>query len=247
MIRQDWSTLKKLMFMKTAASGQAVEDTATGNPLTFLTDLSRPLKSLVIPFSDENGVTGLSVWHWGKNLFNKNTAETGVWWKGNILHGANYDNYKASAKIPVIAGKAYTLTRISTQQGAVCYFDENKAYVTQETWDKYTPSRTIPNGVCYVAFTVEAEYVDSAMFEIGSTASTYEPYEPITQHDVTFPVEAETPTAGQLDIISGVLTVTAPTAGVYQLTGEQITALVGNNTLWSDADGSMTAVFFKKG
>lgn len=31
-----------------------------------------------------------------------------------------------------------------------------------------------------------------------------------------------------------------------QLTPQQITALVGNNTIWSDADGSMTAVFFKK-
>ena len=31
------------------------------------------------------------------------------------------------------------------------------------------------------------------------------------------------------------------------LTPEQITALVGNNTIWSDADGSMTAVYLKKG
>lgn len=32
-----------------------------------------------------------------------------------------------------------------------------------------------------------------------------------------------------------------------QLTGQQITALIGNNTIWSDADGSMTAVYLKKG
>ena len=31
-----------------------------------------------------------------------------------------------------------------------------------------------------------------------------------------------------------------------QLTGEQITALVGDNTLWSDANGDMTAVYLKK-
>ena len=32
-----------------------------------------------------------------------------------------------------------------------------------------------------------------------------------------------------------------------QLTPTQITALIGNNTIWSDADGSMTATYLKKG
>ena len=32
-----------------------------------------------------------------------------------------------------------------------------------------------------------------------------------------------------------------------QLTPTQITALVGNNTIWSDANGQLTAVFLKKG
>ena len=32
-----------------------------------------------------------------------------------------------------------------------------------------------------------------------------------------------------------------------QLTPTQLTALLGNNTIWSDADGSMTAVYLKKG
>ena len=31
------------------------------------------------------------------------------------------------------------------------------------------------------------------------------------------------------------------------LTPQQITALIGNNTIWSDADGSMTATYLKKG
>lgn len=77
MIRQGWSTLKKLMFMKTAAGGgAAVEATATGNPLTFETDLARPLKSLLIPFTpvqESSGDpivpwNGLKVWNGGKNL-----------------------------------------------------------------------------------------------------------------------------------------------------------------------------------
>ena len=241
--------LKRLLLPMVAAGGGGsapVQDTATGNPLTFLTDLAKPLKSLVIPFSDENGVTGLSVWNGGKNLFNKETAVMGVWWKGNILTGGSYYNYRASEKIPVLPNVRYILTRQSAQQGAVCYFNKNKQYIDQQTWDRYTPSRVIPDGVYYVSFTVEAEYIDSAQFEVGQTATAYEPYKPITETDISFPVSAGSPTAGQLDIISGVLTVTAPTAGTYQLTGEQITALVGNNTIWSDADGQMTATYLKK-
>ena len=86
MIRQDWSTLKKLIFAKTAAAGAALaEDTATGNPLTFLTDLAKPLKSLLIPFTPVQSGTGdpspsnvrdivpwegLTVKRGGKNLLN---------------------------------------------------------------------------------------------------------------------------------------------------------------------------------
>lgn len=39
-------------------AGKEVEDTATGNPLTFLTDLARPLKSLLIPFTPVQSGTG---------------------------------------------------------------------------------------------------------------------------------------------------------------------------------------------
>ena len=78
-----WSPTKKLMLLGAMAGGKAVEDTATGNPLIFLTDLARPLKSLLIPFtpiqegsgdpSPENvrpitGWTGVNVSHSGKNV-----------------------------------------------------------------------------------------------------------------------------------------------------------------------------------
>lgn len=83
-VRSGWSTHKKLMFLKAAAAVPAVEDSATGNPVTFLTDLAKPLKSLVANFlpiqasgtpSPENilpitGWAGVNVNHAGKNLFN---------------------------------------------------------------------------------------------------------------------------------------------------------------------------------
>lgn len=258
----------------------------------------------------------------GNNLFNKNDPEvkTGVWWKGNILTSASYNNYKASEKIPVTAGETYTLTRQSTQQGAVCYFDKDGIYVDQQTWDRYTPSRQIPEGIAFITFTVEADHIDEAMFNKGSTALPYEPFD-------------NTVYGGALNLVSGVMTVewagisklwsdgdsatdmgsgitrkafpmvdnlttgsannmcnvapysanesaathfyysgsgaTNRNARVFlpsdtpgetpvviitklsqareiQLTPQQITALVGDNTIWSDANGQMTAVYLKK-
>ena len=220
--------LRRLMLLGgvvKAASGKAVEDTVTGNPAVFETDLSKPLKSLVANFlpvqssgtpSPENvlpitGWTGLDVMHGadqtdyntypvtfpalGKNLFNKNDPDvkTGVWWNGNVLTDGSYNNYKASEKIPVVPGQAYYLNRTSQAQNAVCYFGSDSRYIDQQTWDNNNPSRTIPSGVYYIAFTVDADAIDTAMFEKGNSASPYEPF-------------INTIYGGCYDLVSGVLT-----------------------------------------
>ena len=77
----DFFSTDDLLFLA-GASGKAVEDTATGNPVTFETDLAKPLKSLVANFlpvqspgtpSPDNilpitGWDAVNVFHTGKNL-----------------------------------------------------------------------------------------------------------------------------------------------------------------------------------
>ena len=58
MINPEWSTMKRLMFLKQTSGSAPVEATATGNPLAFLTDIARPLKSLLIPFTPKQSGTG---------------------------------------------------------------------------------------------------------------------------------------------------------------------------------------------
>lgn len=55
---QHKTPINRLLNMKMLAGSKAVEATATGNPLTFLTDLSKPLKSLTIPFLPVQSGTG---------------------------------------------------------------------------------------------------------------------------------------------------------------------------------------------
>lgn len=79
--------LRQLLFLK-ASGGKATENTATGNPLTFTTNIAKPLKSLLIPWtptqagsgdpSPENvrsisGITGLTVSNSGADTSNPTT------------------------------------------------------------------------------------------------------------------------------------------------------------------------------
>lgn len=58
---KDRTPLQRLLWlggMAKAAGGKTVEETASGNPLTFITDVSKPLKSLLIPFTPQQEGTG---------------------------------------------------------------------------------------------------------------------------------------------------------------------------------------------
>ena len=91
---KDMSSMRKLMLLKGVIGTPAVEATATGNPLTFLTDLAKPLKSLLIPFTPQQEGSGdpapdnvrnivpwngLSVFGGGKNLFDIQHATFKKW------------------------------------------------------------------------------------------------------------------------------------------------------------------------
>lgn len=98
-----WSPTKKLMVLGAMAGGKLVEATATGNPLTFITDVSKPLKSLLIPFTPQQEGTGdpspenirpilpwngLTVFGGGKNLLNVANGGTGSGdWKMTFSEG----------------------------------------------------------------------------------------------------------------------------------------------------------------
>ena len=88
-LNKDWSTLKKLMFLKAASGDNLKEYEATGNPVAFETNVAKALTGLTIPFtpvqsgsgdpSPENvrpisGITGLTAYRTGKNMFDKNAV-----------------------------------------------------------------------------------------------------------------------------------------------------------------------------
>lgn len=146
----------------------------------------------LIPSAQSYPVTFPAV---GKNLFDKNAVTDGkIWWKGRKQDASNIS---ASDKIPVIPGQAYTLVRNGGNQSQVEYFDSEGTYIYQDLqhWTETTSTYTIPSGVYFIAFNVVTADIDTAMFEKGSSASSYEPF-------------TNTVYGGTLDAVNGVLTVT---------------------------------------
>lgn len=177
--------------------------TVSGNIASFRSPSRVPIESLKFHFlpkqatgtpSPENpipieGWTGLNGRQEGKNLIDISalTGTNKVWWKGSVISG--YNNHCVTPKIPVKPGVAYRLNRNSFSQSYVCYFDKNGDYVSQETWDNYVPSRTIPDNVYYVGITIGTEYLNNPkpLFTVGSQETEYTDYVEPRQIQITFP------------------------------------------------------------
>ena len=205
--------LRRLLLLSALMGGASlVEDTATGNPVAFETDVAKPLVSLIANFlpiqasgtpSPDNilpitGWDAVNVFHAGKNLIDKTQLEDGsVWWQGNKLTG--YADNSATPKIPVVPGATYFRQGSTSNQNAVSWFDENGDYVSQSSWS-IGYSITVPANAYFVGMTFGKDYKDEAMLFVGDTASEYEPFAPIDTYPASFP---STIYGGYVDMVTG--------------------------------------------
>ena len=236
--------LFNLMLLK-ASTGKSVEDTATGNPVTFLTDLAKPLKQLKINFLPVQSGTG--------DPSPTNVRPITGWTGVTVNHGADQTDYDT---YPV------TWTSEGTVYGG--YVD----LVTGEVWAEYAS-----DSQKWKDMTGETVVGDNTRKNIGfhndvrliggsaQTAGQYsycnvtDYYLQSNNEDVqhfyiassgrSSHVILPNNTDGETEIqIVGKLS--TPVL-ITTLTPAQITALVGNNTIWSDANGNVEVTFLKKG
>ena len=310
----DMTMLRKLMFLKAASGGSVVEDTATGNPVTFMTDIARTLKSLIVNFlpvqsgtgdpSPTNvrpitGWTGVTVNHGEKNLVGCTIGETksnngidyailsdgGQKCKGTA-NGTSY-GIEMQTGVTLPSGK-YTLS-VTGAVNVKTVIVKNGAYFREITGSNSTTFLLSESATIRFYTTVtNGTAVDETVYiqlEVGETATSYEPYTAPTSYPVTW-ISEGTVYGGYVDLVTGEVWGTwgeiasydgetlpgrwlsdrdvysaggTPTTGaqvVYEfaspvlittITPAQITALIGNNTVWSDANGDCEVTFLKKG
>lgn len=203
------NTFNKVRFL--IASGTAISGTVHLSPVLIPKSETNP--TAYIPYSNIcpiTGWTGMNVTRTGKNLYD---------WKINI--------YAYSAPITLNAG-TYTLSAQSTLSNGNWYISGEKAdgsFCTQAEMGLPTFAASSTTGVYYgvineqnLTFTSPENGVTfrigklnsngtiAAQLELGSTATTYEPYNGTT-YPISWADEAGTVYGGYLDVVTGVLTV----------------------------------------
>ena len=292
----------RLLYLSAVIGGSPpVERTATGNPVTFETDLAKPLKSLIANFlpvqdsgtpSPENvlpitGRDAVNVFHAGKNLFSTTLEQGAISANNGSDSGSDY-RVRSVGFIHLSAGK-YTVSAVGVGQAFFYVYDTNGQYIQSESSAGFTniPRTLTLVGDRYVriAFRVSSNNenvtpsdVSNVQLEVGETASTYEAPS-VTAYPATFP---STIYGGYVDLVTGEVwgtwgeiesydgeTLTGkwksdrdvysvggtPTTGaqvVYEiespvlitiLTPQQINAIKGNNTVWSDGNGDCEVTY----
>ena len=223
------SLLRRLLFVNAAGgSGSLTEYEVTGNPVSFETNVAKPLTKMVIPFtpiqsgggdpSPENvrpisGITGLTVTMCGKNLFDYANADIVNYKIRNSSGTEVADSTGSYCKfmIPVVPGAKYTYSgfAVNNTSKRVYFLDKDGVFISRSDAYKDAFTVTIPSNCFYCQLQNRENSNagwESVQFELGEIASTFESYSGTTI-PVSFPVEAGTVYGGELDLLSGVLTV----------------------------------------
>lgn len=238
--------LKKLLLLQTLIGGgsPAVERIALGNPLTFLTDVAKPLKSLLIPFTPQQEGTGdpspsnirsilpwngLKVFGGGKNLFNISDliGKTGITVSGNEITGRMYRLLNLGTvdlvdSIPQgttfkVAFKAYTDGSYTTSGVGlnIQIVDTNGNLTTVVRINNNVLEETYFN----VSITAEAEIVGIKFGYNSGNENIWNIKGLVIGEADVYPVSFPSPVyGGTLDVVSGVLTVEW---GIYEPTGTE--------------------------
>lgn len=200
-----WSTHRKLLFLAGASGGSAVEDTATGNPVSFVTDIAKPLHKLLCAWTPTQsgtgdpapdnvrpitGMDGVTVWHTGVNVFD-GEFESGML-DNSGAEKPSSSNIRSKNYISVVPGKnykvVYTKTNVSITNMDLFYYDENKGFVSS-AW-KNPVEITIPSGVYWMRFYMDGAYSAGTdrdvSFNYPSTDTEYHAYTGTT-YAVEFP------------------------------------------------------------
>ena len=160
-----------------------------------------------------SGYTGVNLTRCGVNLWDE------TWEKGSIDTSTgenvpNNNNIRCTGYIKVVGGATYNLFMPWAQ---MFYYDANKTFISTasnsitEDGDCHNKTLTIPSGASYMRFRCTGaygnEYLDNISILNPSSVSDYHAYNGTT-YAVSWQTEAGTVYGGNLDLTTGVLTVT---------------------------------------
>jgi hypothetical protein len=212
---------------KLADKADVIVDTASGAIASFPDGMAAPAKDITIGIEPVqsgsgdpsptnvrpiNGWTGANVTRTGKNLFNKDASDitknsyinkyTGVTQPSSsgLYDASGYTKIPSSATLVLSGNDSNSMTEIA-------FYDAEKVFISGSGLNYYSGAFTTPSNAEYLRMTVKKTTYNALQLEIGSTATTYEPYSSTTI-PISWQSEAGTVYGGTLDVTTGLLTVT---------------------------------------
>ena len=179
----------------------SVTKTAEGNPIEFSDGADAPLVKCVTEIQGSQDLHGYDkpwVGGAGKNKFNKDGTDTTNGYVANKYLFPNGDEvipssgyWFISEYIPAVGGQSYTISGLSNTDSnapSFNFYDSNKALLQGVSYNNRTNiTHTSPNGTAYIRVSCgpTTSIKDSLQLELGSPATSYEPYSnicPITAY-----------------------------------------------------------------
>lgn len=297
-----WTTLQRLMWLKTNALARAVYEIVTGNPVSF-TAKAAPLRQLSVAFSPVqsgtgdpspdnvrpiSGWDGVTVEQYGANLADPDALVAGYISNSGEIAGQSQTQLEYSSDfIPMPPNtQRITVGYNGYESGeaawmGVAIYDENKDFIqrsanTTSAW-KYT-AYVAGRNAAYFRFTARTygHGLDKMFCGIGDVSE----FTPFTGHRTISISLGETVYSGTLDVVTGVVKArpyfasyngetlvgpwmssmdkyvagATPTTGAQvvdmggtettiQLTPQEVQSLLGENNMWSDANGDLTVEY----
>lgn len=247
-------TTEELLFLAGASGGGGVEHTIINNPATFTTDMAKPLRKLLIPFTPVQsgsgdpsptnirpitGWTGLNIYQSGENTSNPETTAVSWSTEAGTVYGGTLDAltgvltvthiqkaFKKSDYGPETAGTAipYRQTGGNTK---------DIAPISGINWTQAKKTQ-IMNCARIANPYSETQYGNyvGVVFWQTSTGTVFRIsaplYDALSESDeIIYCYELATPQTVQLDPVT-------------------LSTLVGDNVIWTDTNGDNTIVYLKK-
>ena len=220
--REDLTPVRKLLMMKAIAGGTPISEyTETGNPVSFDTNVAKPLSECLLSFlpvqsgtgdpSPDNvrpvtGWTAAKAYRTGVNVWDEETELGGI----NSSTGQEYSSTNAIRSknyIPVVPGASYYLKAPSMTGFTGCWYDKDKNRIS--TRYQVNAVMTAPDNAYFFRFGLPssygATYGNDISINYPSTDTEYHAYSG-SYVSVSFPAEAGTVYGGTHDLVTGVLT-----------------------------------------
>ena len=200
LFRKRLSPVRKLLLMHLAAGGKLIEYTATGNPLSFVTDVAKNLTQLLIPWTPTQsgtgdpsptnirpiiGVSGVNVTRCGVNLFDKDAVTHGYYIKsdGTVMQTAPGYDWCVTDYIPVIGNGKITYKSIGSTGTAPysAWYTADKTLIStfkQQGGTSAAYTTTAPSTAKYVRFSILNidTNLDNFIVALGESIGDYVAY-----------------------------------------------------------------------